>query len=70
MRLLPNRFEQDDRHRRRQIQAASALHGNGDATVDVRRQQTLRKPFRLAAEYEKIAGLKFPRRNKRVSFWS
>ena len=55
---LPNRLEQDDRYRCRQIQTACAVHWDGDAIVDVGRKQILRQPFGLTAKDKKIAGLK------------
>src|ERR1043165_4804789 len=56
--LLPFRFEENNRYRSRQIQAARSFHRDRDATQRIRCQEILRQTFGLAPEYQKIAPMK------------
>ena len=55
--LLSNGFEKHDGNRGCEIEAASAVHGNGQEVIAICLQQTFRQAFRFAPEDKKIAGL-------------
>jgi hypothetical protein len=52
--LLTHRFEQDNCHGSRKVQAARSAHRDRDATVDVGREQSLGQPPCFSTENEKI----------------
>lgn len=54
-RILPHGFKQNDRHRRRKIQAARTMHRNSQRPFHIRRQQRLWETFCLAPKDQKIS---------------
>ena len=55
--LLPLRFEEDDRDRCRQIQAARAVHRDGEKIIWSFLQEGLRQAFGFPAENQKVTRL-------------
>ena len=57
--LLSHCFEQHNCDCGREVQTSGAVHWDGDAIIDVGREQTLGQPFRFPTENEEITLIKF-----------
>ena len=61
-------FKKHDRDRRRKIQAARAVHGNGKQPIRVCFEQPFRETFGFPAEDKKITGPKARRVIRAIAF--